>query len=405
MRVDAEITHGRSLAWPLGAALAAAAMLVFLAFQTALTAAMFSAAATFLTALSFVALSRGAPGASCGVRRVNADTRGLSVDGELVIPRRAIKSARVNDEPNGHYSVIVESRGVAPARIVHVESARIAQALADTLEQQPGDVAVFDALPPWAHRMRWLAIVLGTSPWILVNLLRYAPTWMIICVLSLYGLLALPILLPQKIAIGEDGILLRWAGRRRFVPFSTVRQVHVTALGIELDLRDEPDVEIRLTHRPGAALAQRATLLDRIEEGLAHHRALTPGEDEALLARGERRLDDWIVEMTTLGSSGAHGYRTVAMPRERLWGIVENPAAHPSARQGAALALRARLDDEERERLSLVAQKTASPRLRIAIDAITKTPDVPRLRVALEASDDDDEHEWDRARRSARVLP
>ncbi len=390
MRVDAEVTEGRRLVWPLTAAGLSGVLLLFVSLQTAVTAATFVVTAFLLTALSFMALARGAPASRRGRRRVGADARGLSVDGELVVPRQTILRTRVRDEPSGGYSVIIEPRGLAPAQTVHVESPRIAQALADTLEQTPHEVIEFDALPPWAHRMRWLTIVLTTSPWILFNLLRHMPGWTVVVVIGLYVLVALPMILPQKIAIGDDGILLRWAGRRRFVPFALLRDARATALGVGLELDDEREIEIRLTHRADAEAARRTAILERIEEGLEHHRALEPAEDEALLTRGERELDTWMHEMSILGSADAYGYRTIAIPRERLWAVLENPGADPSARQGAALALRARLDDDERERLVAIGQKTASPGLRVSIDAVARAPDSARLRIALEDSEDDD---------------
>jgi len=392
MRVDAEVTQGRSLGWPLAAAGLSGALLLFVGIQAAVTTTTYVVVAFLLTALSFLALARGAPSRRRGRRRVGADARGLSVDGELVLPRQTILRTRVRDEPRG-YSVIVEPRGLAPTQTVHVESARIAQALADTLEQTPHEVVEFDALPPWAHRMRWLTIILTTSPWILFNLLRHMPGWTALAVIGLYGFIALPMVLPQKIAIGDDGILLRWAGRRRFVPFGLLRDARPTALGVELELDDDREIEIRLTHRSDAEAARRSTILERIEAGLEHHRALEPAEDEALLTRGERDLEAWLQEMSMLGTADAYGYRTIAIPRERLWAVLENPGADPSARQGAALALRARLDDDERERLVSIGQKTASPRLRVAIDAVARAPDSARLRVALEESEDEDAYE------------
>ena len=384
MRVDAEVTEGRSLVWPLSAAGLTGALLLALAAQTEVATATYVGVSVVLTALAFLTLARGAAAARRGRRRVGADARGLSVDGELVLPRQNILRTRVRDELRGGYSVIVEPRGFGPPRTVHVESARIAQALADTLEQPPHEVVEFDALPPWAHRMRWLTIVLTTSPWILFNLLRHMPGWTALVVIGLYALIALPMVLPQKIAIGDDGILLRWAGRRRFVPFGLLRQARATALGVELDLEDDRNVEIRLTHRSDGEAARRTAILERIEEGLEHHRALEPAEDEALLTRGDRELDAWMQEMSMLGTADAYGYRTNAIPRERLWAVLENPGADPSARQGAALALRARLDDDERERLVTIGQKTASPHLRVAIDAVARAPDSTRLRIALE---------------------
>ncbi len=388
MRVEAEVSKGRGLAWTLAATGVSAGLLLFVALRESVSLATFFATAGLVMMLSFVALARGARYRRGPKRRVGADGRGLSVDGELVVPRHALLRARVRDEPDGAYSVIVEGRGLTPTYAVRVESARIAQALADTLEQAPQGVAVFDALPPWAHRIRWLAIILTTSPWILINILRYLPGFTIAIVLGLYVLVALPMVLPQKVAIGDDGVLLRWAGRRRFVPFGMLRAARATPLGLELELVDDRSIEIRLGHRPDVDTSRREAMLDRIEEGMALHRSLEPADDEALLARGERPIDVWIQEMRMLGAGDAFGYRTCAIPRERLWAVLENPSADPSAREGAALALRERLDEEERDRLGAVAQKIASPRLRIAIDAVSTLPDTPELRVALEQLDE-----------------
>jgi hypothetical protein len=400
MRLEGELDRGHSLAWPIGAAVVSAALLLFVAVQSAVTIATFLAIAVLLTALSFLALTRGTP--RRGRRHhIGADARGLTVDGELVVPRHAIAHARVKDEPDGSHAVIIETRRWGAPRIIRVASARLAQALADTLEYASRDVTQFDALPPWAHRMRWLAIILTTSPWILFNVLRHLPGFSLLVVLALYGLIALPIVLPQKVAIGEDGVLLKWAGRRRFVPFAVLREVRATALGVELDLIDDRTLEIRLSHRADADERRRAAMVARINEGIATHRALAPAEDESLLARGQRDYETWIHDMGALGHVES-GYRAIAIPRERLWAVLENPAAAPSAREGAALALHALLDDEERVRLLSIAHKSASPRLRIAIDAVT-TADARRLRVAFEEAEKQEvETETKRATATAR---
>lgn len=387
MRLDAEVSEARSLAWPLGAAGLSASLVVFAALEPGMSAPAFMLLAVMVTALSFVALSRAALESKGVRRRVRVDVRGLSIDGELALARQEIAGARVEEEP-GAYAVIVQARGLKRSRVLRVGSARIAQALADTLEQTPTRLIEFEALPPWAHRIRWLALVLSASPWLLLNLARHMPGWMLAGVAGLYGVATLPAVLPQRVSIGDDGLLLRWAGRRRFIPFGVVREARPTPLGIELDLEGRA-VEIRLTHRVDAEAGQRAAMLERIEHGLALHRALEPAEDEALLLRGERGLETWIREMGALGAGDLQGYRALAIPRERLWAVLENPAADPSARQGAALALRARLDDEERERLAAIGDKSAFPPLRIAIDAVTKAPDVPQLRVALERADEE----------------
>lgn len=246
------------------------------------------------------------------------------------------------------------------------------------------------ALPPWAKHLRWLAVVLTTSPWIVFNAFRFLPPWAMATVLALYGVIALQVLLPQWVEVGTDGVVLRSLGRRRFVRFDRIREVTATSLGVELALDDGHDLEIRMTQKANGATAQVERLLSAIEEARAAFVALARSEEEAFLARGERDLDTWMREMRALGEPSGAGYRALAIPHDRLWDIVQNASADPSAREGAALALRASLDDHGREVLAEVVASTASPRLRVALDAVARTDDDAKLRVAIAELDEED---------------
>jgi hypothetical protein len=230
-------------------------------------------------------------------------------------------------------------------------------------------------------------MVMTTSPWILVNVLRHLPGFTTLVVMALYALVALPMLLPQKVIVGEDGVLVRWAGRTRFISFGMIYEARLTPLGVVIDLDDERSIEVRLTHRADAQTARCTSLVERIQEGIEAHRRRGHAEDEALLARGSRSYEEWIRDMSAIGSAEG-GYRAIAIPRERLWGVLENRAADASAREGAALALHAKLDDDERIRLNVVAQKSASPRLRIALDAVTNASPETMGAVLAEAEDE-----------------
>src|SRR5262245_47742885 len=98
MRAVAEISKGRGLGFTLGATGLSASLLLFLALQRTVSAATFIAIAALVTILSFVALTRGASRSGARMRRrVGADGRGLSIDGELVVPRHTLLRARVKD--------------------------------------------------------------------------------------------------------------------------------------------------------------------------------------------------------------------------------------------------------------------------------------------------------------------
>lgn len=322
---------------------------------------------------------------------VHADARGLSIDGAMYLPRTAIVSAygALDDDL---YAVHIEGGLLRRACVVYLDSEAQGTAMLAALQADSSSAAAhFRALPPWAKHIRWLAIVLTASPWVLINILRLIPAWGIGILVALYGVILLPTFLPQRVDVGHDGVFLRWLGNERFIPFSAIEIVSGSKVGVDLFLRGERHVEIRMTQKDGGARAQVNALVARIQEGIAAQSGLSRADEEAFLARTGRDLETWMKDMRALGSGELGGYRAAAIPRERLWAVVENPAADPSAREGAAFALSASLDASDRSRLATLAQKTAQPRLRIALDGVSREPDEAHLRVALATAGDGDE--------------
>jgi hypothetical protein len=246
------------------------------------------------------------------------------------------------------------------------------------------------ALPPWAKHLRWLVVVLTTSPWVVFQVFRFLPPWAMGSIVLLYAVIALQVLLPQWVEVGSDGLVLRSLGRRRFVRFDRIRAVMPTSLGVELQLDDGRELEIRLTQTANGATTKVERLVSAIEEGRTAFAKLARSEEEALLARGGRDLDTWLREMRAIGDESGGGYRALAVPPERLWEIVRNPSADPSAREGAAVALRAALDEDGKRVLAEVIETTASPRLRVALEAVAKVEDESELRGAIARLDEED---------------
>jgi hypothetical protein len=320
---------------------------------------------------------------------VEADATGLTVDGKQVMTRAEIASAYcVPTGDDGLHAVHVDGRPLRRSFVVYVDSMEKGAALLSALQIDPSmSTAHFRALPPWAKHVRWLAVVLTASPWVLINVLRVLPGWGMGLVAALYGVIALPLILPQRVDVGHDGVFLRWLGNKRFIPFSQVEGATLTRLGVTLALRGGQSLELRLSQKDGGADTQARALLGRITDALAAQADASHADEEAHLARGMRDLETWMREMRALGTGELSGYRAQAMPRERLWAVVENPTADHSAREGAALALSASLDEEDRARILALAHRTASPRLRIALDGVGRERDEARLRVTIEAAE------------------
>jgi hypothetical protein len=127
-------------------------------------------------------------------------------------------------------------------------------------------------------------------------------------------------------------------------------------------------------------------LVERIQEQVAAHRARA-APDGASLARSGRATEAWMREVAAVTEAGA-SYRTPAVPPDELWRIVEDAAAPPTARAGAAVALRQALDAVGRVRLRAVADACAGPRLRVALDAVASSEDDDLLTRALDPLDD-----------------
>jgi len=324
---------------------------------------------------------------------VAADARGLDVGGALRVPRAAIARARVAAIDNAH-AVHLERGFLRESTAVVFEDEDEALALLEALQlDSSAAVTRFRALPPWAKHLRGLAVFATTAPWLFVNIARFLPLWAWAVIAAAYALIGLPALLPQRVDVGHDGIFLRWLGNRRFVPYRSIEEVRPTSLGVALDLRDGRTMEIRLAHKPEAAQGERARLLSSLRAAREVFERGSAAEDESLLARGTRDLDTWVRDMRSLAVGEPGGYRVLAVPRERLWSVLENPAAEPSAREGAALALHGTLDEEERLRLASLAHTTALPRLRVALDGIARETDEKRLRIALDLADREEEPE------------
>jgi hypothetical protein len=104
---------------------------------------------------------------------------------------------------------------------------------------------------------------------------------------------------------------------------------------------------------------------------------------EAVLARGARAGAEWSRHLQTLLRAD-EGYRVAAMPEETLWRIAEGTAAEPSARVGALVALRARLDEGARARLQGLAERTAQRDLRAALEAAAEGAEADEIIAAYD---------------------
>lgn len=320
-------------------------------------------------------------------RGVVADAGGVSIDGARFIERGAIVSAYCVPAEGGRHAAHIEGAWPGKACTVYLDSEQQGRALLAALQLS---TAHFCTWHPWEKHVRFLMVSLPGSLAVaaLIDHLSFWALGLIVAFYLAFYLAFLPShLRSQRVDVGHDGVSLRWLGRMRFIPFSAIERVANTQLGVELVLRDGRQVNVSLAPSKTDQASPGAALLACINEGITAQSGLPTADEEASLARGGRDLETWIRDMRALGASKASGYRALALSRERLWAVAESLRANPSAREGAALGLSARLDENDRVRLATLAQNTMKPRLRVAFEGVSREFQEARLRVALEETE------------------
>jgi hypothetical protein len=206
---------------------------------------------------------------------------------------------------------------------------------------------------------------------------------------------------PTTITLHDDGLSIRWLGRRRFVPYE--RLAAVEQWQDILDVTDNEsqrvqawDVQqgVRILLRDGKTLRLRTRTwrMDPLASGLRVKMALpdplgngfvravkqrshactgvTLAPHPAGLERGGRSVAEWLAELRALGMVREGGYRATPSDRGRLLRIAEDAAESAPLRIAAAVALAGSLDDHERGRLRVAHSESGSPRFHAAMEAV-----------------------------------
>ena len=323
--------------------------------------------------------------------RLRADETGLWLGERCVIRREAVRHGYVFRR--GERTYVRLGRAL---RHVEVEVADEAEgeALLVAMRLDSGRSVAQYAMTNGTWRASFLRASASTLPVVLAPVVAFLlggalPTLLgSLVVGSVFTLLyALDQLL--RVSVGADGIRVKsLVQHARFVPFSAIESARTDGTNITIRLHDGESIRI---HSPAGANAKKHGLLarpialsdrvhearklvDRIEEQLAARRA-RGNVDAPAFARAGRKTGEWLREVAGATDATAT-YRTPAVPPEELWRIVEDTAASPTARAGAAAALRKDLDGDGRLRLRAAADACAAPRLRIALETVASDDDL-----------------------------
>ncbi len=337
-------------------------------------------------------------------RNVRANKEGIFVDGKLVVVRTAIKDGYFQPrtpgggEKYGSSVRIVDKRRriLFEAELLGDEALSFLRALGFDAGKRRAEFG--GGSPMFATVGRQVATSFGS---IFAGLLLSTAGAAIVGPAASFAIFLLfPMLIaamwPSKITIGIDGVLVRWLWTSRFFPMKDIRGVSEAddnAIRLILHPYEERVIYTSMRHRQSQSLIMRNNrdaIIARIRE--AHLRFQEGGgaiDATALVARGRQKRSEWLDALAKLARREG-GYRDAVVRPEDLLRIVEDPRASEDARAGAAFVLRTTADDDMKARVRVAAEASASPKLRVALDA-TATGDEAKIEEAMQELAVDDE--------------
>ncbi|APR86508.1 Hypothetical protein A7982_11857 [Minicystis rosea] len=322
-----------------------------------------------------------------GVRgHLSVDADHVLRDGVPLVPRRHIRAAvflsggvpRVqlllrHGLPPIDLLVADEAHGERVLRMLGFDAARVGMEFR-TGSQFLGGTALARALSLWKVFAGLVAIAAYNGyVW---------PIWILLA-----GALAflIPSITPGRMRVGTDGVELRWLWTRRFIPHRDI--VHANVEGDDLVLKPAKGKILRFP-----ALRSHALFTKEDPSGMRNRihtaqkaREASPGSEATLPDREGRTVRAWIESLRQLRQSTRTHYREPPLSLDALWRLVEDPAAAPVDRAGAAIALRDHLGEDGRARLSRIAAASAEPRLRFALDVARAASPDDEVVAAIEA--------------------
>ena len=336
--------------------LGAAATVVILGAATAWSVG-FVALGLWVAWVGLGALTYGwvrSPGGAPEAVHVRADASGLSADGVVdsagLEDRRrmgAAAAARLPARPRPRARREPRSHRRSGRRAGTRAAARRSRSTRPTYRPTTGRWRV-----PWGSRgrSRTRALLLALTVAVGIVVGPAVPPIFAVALVALIVLFA-GIVVPTRVIVGGDGVLLRWLGTMRFVPWRRVTDVEPFDGGVMLSLGAAGSDEwltLRMPEEHQRYHPERDAMVERMVSALRSYdsdasarridRRARPEPLARLLGRAGGRTRDWVRAMRALVRP-VQGFRAASVPVDRLWRIVEDPGADREARTGAAIAL------------------------------------------------------------------
>jgi hypothetical protein len=339
---------------------------------------------------------------------VSASPEGLRM-GSKLLPRAKLHSALMRSEGDRSY---VTLRGRSWGSNVDIavgsdsEADELCAALGLDAKSTTAEFSLFRGVPGLTSIAAGLGLV-AAAVGFTAAILAHASVQALIAfpfAMVLFIALLVPLLLVLRrvsLRVGADGILVREGiNRRRFHAHDSIASVR--AVGKEVVIRLNNGQTLRWEVAPGQRSGVNQARIDehtrqaqsvvwRIRKAQEAYRALAGGAPQTALAldRGERSLVEWIDALRRVGEGEGATFRHALPTRDQLLAIVESTTALAKERLAAAVALRAKLTEEEKPRVRVAAERCVAPALRERMVRVIDAPSDEELATVLEEAEQD----------------
>lgn len=189
------------------------------------------------------------------------------------------------------------------------------------------------------------------------------------CLALFYKLIAW--VTPPLATVGTDGVSVRGIGKRRFIPYRTIREAAAGRDGVTLTFTDGRTTLLqtrRAVHDEPMSVPT-AILFDRISAAMAvAARGASTESAVRALRRENRSFAEYREHLRSL-TGASSGYRRATIDSDDLARVLEDGEASPGRRIAAALALSPARDPVVRQRIRAAVEVCADDELRAAIEA------------------------------------
>ncbi len=248
----------------------------------------------------------------------------------------------------------------------------------------PGRIAIATPLLWNAAGYRLVVLIWLVPILALWKKLHYFPPELAYALITVGAVFMAALIAPSTLQVGSDGFVVRWLGTRRYIAFSDVvsvdEQKKLGMAALRFTLRDGRSFTVVSGNDPKSDAA-----LSRLREAMKVEAASTdaPTAQALVLERGTRTAREWLDYLRAVGAGATATLRSADVDLDVLWSVLDDPRAGTAKRIAAAVALAERGGEGTPERLRVATEASASPRLRVAVEA-TVSHDEAALLAALE---------------------